>query len=190
MRNSIFKHGDYAEVVLTNGGKSVYIDIEDLEKITPYNWSYSKLGYATSNIDKQHVFMHRYLMGLSKGDGKFVDHANGDGLDNRKSNLRVCTKTQNQQNQRPTHTARSKYKGVGYYVRDKKWRARIVVDKKDIELGKFSCEMCAAIAYDEAAKKYHGEFAWVNRDHFPEINDDSHPLRDVNFEHGDAKRAV
>lgn len=162
------------ELFLTNGEKAL-VDSSDYESLIKYTWSKSKLGYATANIDGQHYFLHRFIMGLSKGDGLIVDHKNGNGLDNRRSNLRVCTKTQNQQNQRTRHTSVSKYKGVGYYKRDKKWRTRIVYNKKDIELGKFECETCAAIAYDEAAKVYHGEYAWLNKDHF-EINENLHPI--------------
>lgn len=184
MRNSIFNRDGYSEIILTNGGRAAQVDNSNLAKLTAHTWSYSKLGYATTTINGQHYFMHRFIMGLSKGDGKYIDHINGDGLDNRLSNLRICTKSENQQNQRPRHVGRSKYKGIGYYVRDRKWRARIKYEGRDIELGKFYCEMCAAVAYDEAAKKYHSEFAWLNRDHFPEINDCLHPLREVNFRHG------
>lgn len=188
MRNSISRYEDYALLELFNGEK-VKIDIADIEMLSEYKWTKAKVGYAVAQTKDGNIYMHRYLLSLNKGDKRLVDHVNGDGLDNRRRNLRICTKTQNQQNQRPRHTGRSKYKGVGYYVRDKKWRARVKNSAgRDIELGKFSCEMCAAIAYDEAAKNYHGEFAWLNRDHFPEINDNLHPLRDVDFQHGDQKR--
>lgn len=164
------------EITLSNGMK-VKISDCDYEELAQYKWHHATAGYAFRNLSSSHTqeYMHRFILGLKKGDSKIVDHINGDGLDNRRENLRVCTKSQNQQNQKPRHTRRSKYKGVGYYVRDRKWRARIVVEGKDIELGKFSCETCAAITYDEAAEKYHGEFAWLNREHFP-INDYSHEI--------------
>lgn len=167
-------------IILSNG-KSVKVSDCDFEELSKYNWHYATVGYAfrndTKNYKRDSVLMHRHILGLSKGDGKLVDHVNGDGLDNRRENIRICTKSQNQQNQKPRHTNRSKYKGVGYYKRDEKWRARIVVDGSDIELGKFTCETCAAVAYDEAAEKYHKDFAWLNRDHF-EISEYSHPLSD------------
>lgn len=168
------------EITLSNGMKVKVSDC-DYEELNQYIWHYATVGYAHMNISKKDgrdgILMHRHILGLRKGDGKIVDHINGDGLDNRRENLRICTKTQNQQNQKPRHTKRSKYKGVGYFVRDKKWRARIVVNGKDIELGKFGCETCAAIAYDEAAVKYHREFAWLNREHF-EINEYLHDISD------------
>jgi len=155
------------KIPLSNN-KVAIVDDSDYELVNQYKWHYNQNGYAVRNqrvgVNKYTaVYMHRFICGLVPGDGKIVDHKNGNGLDNRRENLRVCTKTQNQQNQKPRHTRVSKYKGVGFYKRDQKWRARIVVDKTDIELGKFDTEIEAAKAYNEVAKKYHGEFAWINK---------------------------
>lgn len=93
----------------------------------------------------------------------FVDHINGDGLDNRKENLRSCTNTENQRNQKKVRGI-SKYKGVS--LLGGKWRASIRYKegraRRRIRIGPFDSEICAAMAYDNAAIKYHGEFASLN----------------------------
>src|SRR5690242_17796567 len=102
--------------------------------------------------------MHRVIMNASADI--HVDRINGDGLDNRRENLRLCTRDENMMNRRKNSNNSSGYKGVD---RNKgKWRAYIQVDKKWIHLGYFSTAEQAAHAYDNAAKKYFGEFANTN----------------------------
>lgn len=88
-----------------------------------------------------------------------VDHINGNGLDNRRVNLRLATSLQNQGNSRKRRNASSYYKGVSWYKPLKKWRAQIKVDKHVIHLGYFVSEEEAAIVYQEAAIAHFGEFA-------------------------------
>ena len=93
----------------------------------------------------------------------WVDHINGNGLDNRKANLRLATGTQNGYNRRKTRKRTwSKYKGVTFDKRRKKWEGKIVINGRKQHLGSFTNELDAGRAYDEAAKKYHGEFALLN----------------------------
>jgi len=92
-----------------------------------------------------------------------IDHINYDGLDNRKANLRLATRTQNNRHTRRTiNPGTSKYKGVSWYRREKKWVAKINAYGKTYPLGSFKNEIQAARAYDHAAKKYHGDFAALN----------------------------
>lgn len=89
----------------------------------------------------------------------FSDHINGNKLDNRRCNLRICTPHQNNLN-RPNVTG--KYKGVYWCKRLKKWMAQIMIGERNKYVGSFPNEEEAAFAYNEAAKKYHGEFARLN----------------------------
>jgi hypothetical protein len=113
------------------------------------------------------IYMHRLIMFGSNPKSEilntklFVDHINGDGLDNRRANLRFATASQNGCN-KPGLNKSSKYKGVSSTGRKNSWQATININNKHIHLGVFDNEVEAAKVYDEAAKKYHGEFAYLN----------------------------
>lgn len=91
-----------------------------------------------------------------------VDHINGNTLDNRKENLRIVTHSQNTKNRTKSKNKTSKFKGVNFCKRSKKWRVRIKVEYKSINLGYYTNEIEAAIAYNKAAKKYFGKYAKPN----------------------------
>lgn len=142
------------------GGKYALVDDEDFEKCSKKSWYMTNRGRARSNHkinDKwKLIFLHRFIMDFPKD--KQIDHKNGDPLDNRRSNLRLCTPAQNQINSPPKSGRRFK----GIRPNGEKWEARIKVSQKDIYLGMFIKEIDAARAYNEAAKKYFKEFAWLN----------------------------
>jgi hypothetical protein len=95
--------------------------------------------------------------------GRVVDHKNGDGLDNRRSNLRPATHSQNMHNRRKTKSKTwSRFIGVSFDKRCGRWIADICTQRKKMRLGWFDNEEDAARTYDAAAKKYHGEFARLN----------------------------
>lgn len=120
-------------------------------------------SFFVAATGSRHELMHRAIM--KPAQGLVVDHINGDTLDNRRSNLRVCTKKENFRNSaKRLGYSTSPYKGVSFtgVVEGKSWRSRIRVDGKLISLGAFSDEEEAARAYDSAARKYFGEFARTN----------------------------
>lgn len=144
-------------------GKVALIDDEDFELVSQYKWCYS-IGYAITNvcINGRHTTMrmHRLITGAPKGMD--VDHKNHDKLDNRKTNLRVCTRSENMQNLKFHSNVSSKYKGVCWDKRSDKWCAKIVINYHTINLGRFNSEEEAARAYNLAAAKYFGDFAYLN----------------------------
>ncbi len=104
--------------------------------------------------------MHRELLQVPAG--KFTDHIDGDGLNNQRRNLRICTRAENQRNRRIYDDSVSGYKGISWHKRLGKWRATIKVDGIQISLGCFTSAKKAAHVYDDAAIKYYGEFARPN----------------------------
>ena len=104
--------------------------------------------------------MHRLIMDAQ--ERQEIDHADGNGLNNQKDNLRFCTHSQNHMNRKPTKGS-SKYKGVSWHKAAKKWNARITLNKKTVSIGYFDSEIIAAKAYDEKAIELFGEFAKLNK---------------------------
>jgi hypothetical protein len=111
-------------------------------------------------IEGKEILFHRLL--LSPPDHLVVDHRNRNPLDNRRTNLRICTHSQNSINKKTITTGTSKYRGVSFKQANGKWQAGIRVDRKVIYLGLYNTELEAAIAYNRSAKFLHGEFAVLN----------------------------
>ena len=157
--------GDYQmkRIPLTQGRFAI-VDDEDYEWLNQRKWqtqfNHCGIPYATS----QGVRMHRLLMGLKKGDGKIIDHRNRNSLDNRKSNLRICTNQQNCMNSKPRKGS-SEYKGVTRPKDSKNWQAQMILNGKHIRLGSYVNEIDAAKAYDVAVINLYGDYAFQN---FPE----------------------
>jgi hypothetical protein len=126
-----------------------------LELIKPYSWGKYGPGYIAATVNGKQVAMHRFIMGSPAG--KEVDHINGDKTDNRCSNLRVCSRAQNQANAVKKF---GNYKGVGFYK--KQWRARLMIDYQEVHIGLFDEEGEAAAAYDSVALQIFGNFARTN----------------------------
>lgn len=147
------------------GGKFSLVDEDDFEKLSKFRWCLTASGYAYHGFWKngkcKNIRMHRMILGTIKK--KITDHINHDKLDNRKSNLRICTNSQNQMNRLKQPNTKSSFKGVFPIARLKKFSAFIMKNKKIFRLGYFKTEIEAARAYNEAAKKHFGEFACLNK---------------------------
>jgi hypothetical protein len=152
------------EIQLTQG-KVALVDDDIYEYLNQWKWYYSKLNYAmrSKRINKKKTFflMHRVIMDTELN--MIVDHLNGNGLDNRRSNLRNCTHAENMRNRKINKKNRSGFKGVSYYTKGNKWRAMIKFNNLRIHIGFYIDPIDAARAYNEAAIKYHGEFANLNK---------------------------
>ena len=122
--------------------------------------------YAARKEGRKTVYMHRLIAWAL--DGEDVDHVNLDTLDNRKENLRTCTRSQNMMNRGPARDGTSALKGVSWSSWFGLWAAQIMVGGRNHDLGRFEKEGDAARAYDEAARRMHGEFAYLN---FPEAGE-------------------
>jgi hypothetical protein len=150
-------------------GYSAIIDLADKELVTPYSWrllrGHNGKVYAYTQTKSGPVYMHRLIARTPVG--RETDHINGDGLDNRRSNLRVATCSQNSANmwkpRRPDGSATtSRFKGVTWDRSRSKWQAKITVDQHCKNLGRFDSEEDAARAYDAAAVAHWGAFARLN----------------------------
>lgn len=154
------------EIKLTKGQVAL-VDDSDFEYLNQWKWCarkhrntfYAQRSLPRVNGKQETVQMHRFILGLT--DPKVLtDHKDWNGLNNQRSNLRVATVSQNNANKKPKGT--SKYMGVSLLSRDNVWVANLYKNGKHYWLGRYNTEKEAALAYDEAAKKYHGEFANIN----------------------------
>ncbi len=152
----------YGLIPLTQG-KFAIVDAEDYDRLNQYQWYACKCKstfYACRCEGGKTIRMHREIMRAPKE--LICDHINHNGLNNRKSNLRLCTHAQNCYNQQASSTGTSKYKGVSWHKCSGKWSARVRRDRKFYNLGDFENEIEAAMAYDKKAKELFGEFAYPN----------------------------
>ena len=147
-------------------GKVALVDDEDYERLNQYKWHaaqdreiwYAKRKSAKISGKQKTITMHREIMNATKGVQ--VDHRNGDGLYNQKTNLRFCTHQQNQQNRKnPQKNNKLGIKGVRWDRNAKKFQARITIKGKQLYLGLFTVLADADQAYRVAEIKYFGEFA-------------------------------
>jgi hypothetical protein len=155
--------------LILSHGKFSQVDAADFDWLNQWKWSYRRDGYVVraqhvgvfnGKQKQQMIRLHRFIMAAP--EGMSVDHVNGDGLDNRRCNLRICTHTQNHQNRKSRVASTSIYKGVYWWKHRQCWIAKITVNGSPKTLGQYDNQEEAALAYNAAAIKYFGEFANPN----------------------------
>lgn len=154
-KNKFIEKGDITEVYTTKGEKFI-IDTEDIEKIKCSTWCKNKSGYLVAKKDGKNIRLHRFI--LDYNGNLVVDHINGDITDNRKSNLRICTQKNNSRNTTSPKNSKLGILGVNLTAQGK-YRARIMVDRKEIELGIYETLEAAIEARRKAELIYFKEYS-------------------------------
>jgi hypothetical protein len=158
------------EINLTQGFKTL-VDDADFVFLSQYTWrikrdshtNYAQTSVSTGLKKPRQVMLSIHRLIMDAQPGQQVDHKNGNGLDNRRENLRICSQKENVRNRHST-VGKSKYKGVSWNTAKGKWKVTIFPDYQQVFLGYFDDEDEAAKIYDEAAQEYYGEFAKLNFD--------------------------
>ena len=158
--NEIIEYEEYAEIILYNNdckeiGRGL-IDLEDIDIVKKYKWRLNSSGYITSGSDN--LAIHRLIINCP--DDMVVDHINHNPLDNRKSNLRICTISQNNMNRGLQSNNSSGYVGVSFYKPTNKWVAYIKINSKTIKLGYYDTKEEAIEAREQAEIDLFGEFKY------------------------------
>ena len=148
--------------IYTHCGTPVLVDDEDVERLSAFRWHRKQSGHVHRSIQRGKIKRGIHRDVIDAPDGVWVDHINGDPLDNRKVNLRLCDRVGNSRNSSSKKGSSSSFKGVCWHKASRKWQAGIKVNRKSIHLGLFATEQQAAAAYDASAKEHFGEFARLN----------------------------
>jgi len=156
------------KIIYTNKNEEILVDDDVYEQLNKLTWYKNIRGYAQHDFRRNgkegRFLMHRIVMKAKKGI--LIDHVNLNKLDNQKSNLRFCTSSQNSIHMPKSRKTKSGFKGVFYYpwnCKSRPWQVGIGVNRKYKYIGAFATVEEAAEAYNKAAIKYHGEFAYLNK---------------------------
>ncbi len=156
---------DIRYIPLTRGYFAI-VDAADYDWLSQYKWTAIVCGNSVYPVRNDHghsVLMHRQIM--QPAPGEVVDHIDGNGLNQRRANMRCCSQGQNLLNRKAWTAKKSKYKGVRWSKRSRKWIAEITLHGKRQWLGTFEKEEDAARAYDRRARELFGQYA---RPNFPD----------------------
>ena len=156
--------------VLSSNGYEILVDSIDYDYVSKFTWWVHKREFGIANIRRWakvngrgiNIILSRELLQAPKG--VFVDHINRNPLDNRRTNLRLASPGENSRNRKKSLNKKCKYKGVYPNNRGKPWRVSIRLNGKHIHVGCFDTQEEGALAYNEASRKYHGEFGCINEE--------------------------
>lgn len=150
--------------IMVGNGEFTLVDKADQPWLSKFAWYVAPpCPYVVANIRHKTVYMGRLILGLVDPKQE-CDHINRCKLDNRRINLRICTRVQNCGNRlKPRGQFTSNFKGVSKNSRSGRWRARGKITYKNLHIGEFDTELEAARAYNEWATKHFGEFAYLNQ---------------------------
>lgn len=135
----------------------VIIDESDYDRVSQHKWWIMPLGYINTRIAGKYVYLHRFIAQTPKG--MVTDHINGDKLDNRKSNLRICSTRENVINSKLSKNNRTGFRGTSFRKDRNKYSAYIMVNRKKISLGTYEYLEDAVNARVAGERKYFGIFA-------------------------------
>lgn len=155
LKNQLKVREDYIELVLSSSIK-VLIDKDDYTKVTKFKWYYSSNGYIMSDT---RLYLHRYILNAPKG--LEVDHINHNKFDNRKCNLRLCTRSQNSRNKKYQSNSKTQVKGVYLCKTTGKYACELHIEGKRIWLGRYSSLEEARLIRKQAEIKYFGEYNYM-----------------------------
>ena len=148
------------QVPLKNTDKVAIIDLEDLKMVSGLNWrlgnGYAACSFKTDNGFRR-VYMHRLI--LEAPEGKEVDHKNMDRLDNRRENIRLCSRAENKWNENPSKKNKSGYRGISWFTRDGKWQVMLRHLGNRIFLGRYFDIKEAVKVYNSFISQHRGDFA-------------------------------
>jgi hypothetical protein len=164
--NEIALYDNYAEIILYNKEceeiARAIIDLEDVDLVKNHKWCadfHSNTIYCRATINKKRCYLHRFIIDCDDKLNQVIDHKDNNGLNNRKSNLRICTQQENTRNCKKSKSNKSGIIGVYWNKSSNKWVSEITISYKNIRLGYFENFDDAVQARKEAEEKYFGEFA-------------------------------
>lgn len=164
MQDSIIPEG--SRLIPLSKGQFAIVDEADFEWLNQWSWYLGTKGYAgrdqgrNKSEKRRYIRMHTLI--TCPPPGMVTDHLNGNKLDNRRSNLRICTQAKNTRNSKPHSDSKSGFRGVSWHGLTDKWQARVSINGKEKYLGLYDTREEAALAYNQAAKIHYGEFARLN----------------------------